>query len=319
MRKSLMAGLGALALGAAVALPAAAQTSVPVTLDNPAGTRAVYVEDMVGSSLQSLDFHTNRSMPFRVRVVDNQYGATPFSVNATMTNLYLDGGTFSDKIASSKVSLGTQLNPVAASGVSAVVQPVYNLASTVDSTICIALGLLPLGSTSSCTLNATGVVGTVQSLPLTPLANLSNLPLIPQPNETGAFTNAEYGAGTAGAGDPAASGAPAPTPRKVAQGGLDTTAIANLTSLVDTSPATDAVASTGIIAAFNSAYPALSTLLPSQLNTIVTNTVATAENLTLADVLNLTGTYISLPTLNVDTAGAPTGSFHGTLVVTAVQ
>lgn len=316
MRRSRVLGALALLLAVAVLAPAGAET-VPVTLANPAGTRVVYVESMAGTALSSLDFGQARSLPFRVRVVDTQYGAAPFTVSATMTRLYRDGGTRADYIGSAKVFLGRQVNPLAASGVQAVVQPTLDLASTVSSTLCTLLGVASVGGT--CTLTAQNVTGLAQTLVVDPATLVSGLPLVPQANETGPFTNAEFGAGTAGAGDPAASGAPSPTARKVADGGLSAVNIAALTRLIDVSPATDAISSEGILAALTANYPLISTLTSGQLSTIVSSTVATAQQLVLANVLNLTGTYLSLPTLDVDTSGAPTGSFTGTLVVTATQ
>jgi hypothetical protein len=335
MRKSrLLAGLATLALGA-TALPAHAQTAVPVTLSNPTGSRTLYVENLDGSSLSALDFGTGRSVPFRVRVADSAFSRTPFSVSATMTNLYQAPNGSVDQaltpIASSQLALGRQATPLSINSVTAIVQPVLDTTSRLlDPIACTALGLtssaltavggLPAGT--GCTLTTNDVLGKVTSINVpVDLSNLPALPLVPQANETGAFTNAEYGLGTVGAGDSRATGAPAATPRKVLSGTvLPTDLLPMQNALSALNLGTALVDNNAVLQQLQATYPALATLAPSALSGLLTNTVATLNQLTLGNILKQTGSYVALPTLDVTVpAGASAGGYKGTLVVTALQ
>jgi hypothetical protein len=336
MRKSrLLAGLAALAIGA-TALPAHAQTAVPVTLTNPAGSRTLYVEGLDGSALQALDFGTGRSVPFRVRVVDSAFNRQQFSVSATMTNLYQAPNGSVDQsltpIASSQVSLGRQVAPLSLNNVKAIVQPVVDTTSRLlDPISCAALGLttslLPavgsLPGGTGCTLSTNDIMGKVTEVTVPiDLNNLPALPLVPQANETGAFTNAEYGLGTAGAGDSRGINAPAATPKQVLSGStILTTDLGPLqTALSALNTGTALVDNNVLLQQLQATYPALAGLAPSAVSGLVNNTIVTLNQLTLANLLKQTGTYIALPTLDVNVpAGATAGGYKGTLVVTALQ
>ncbi len=340
MRKSRLAlSLAALTLGAA-ALPgtASAQTTpVPVSVVNTTSSRTLFVESTTGQPLTSLDFGSVRSLPFRVRVVDGSFTRTPFTVSTTMTNLYLDSGsgpTYATKIASSNVSLGSQASPLNVLGVSAAVQPLVNTVSTItDTTICGLLGLaaaVPLGGTvPSCSITTSGLTGVVQNLSVpVNLSLLSNLPLLPQANDTGPFSNAEFGAGTVGAGDTvgaaaATAASQTPTPLKVISGApISTSAVLTaLRGALATTPLASLVPAATVTAALNAAVGnAWSTLSATQIDTVLASTVGTAQALIGTQVLSQTGTYVSLPTLNVTVpGGVPAGQYKGTMVVTALQ
>lgn len=329
MRKSrLLAGLAA-AASVSLAVPAAAQTAVPVTLSNPAGSRTMYVESLDGSPLTTLDFGTSRSVPFRLRVVDNAFDRQAFSVSATMTKLYqAPGGTVDQSlpaIASANVSLGRQAMPLGVNGVTALVQPVLDTTSRLlDPLVCTVLGLTAVllpGFGNGCELTASGALGKVTEVTVPiDLSNLPALPLVPQMNETGPFTNAEYGAGTAGAGDPAATLDPA-TARKVLSGTALPTDLGPLNSaLSDLNVGTALVDNNILLQNLQAAYPALTSLLPATITSMLSTTTATLETLTLANVLKQTGTYVALPTLDVTVPpGTNAGDYKGTLVVTALQ
>ena len=319
--RKLAAGVAALTI-AGVGLPAGAQTEpVDVTLTNPGGSRVIFVEDMAGNDLvtSGINFGTSRSVPFQVRVEDNAFARQSFSVSSTMTNLYLDGGTSADKIASSNVTLNRQV-PLNIFDVEATVQPLVNTVTTVtDGATCTVLTAAGV----PCTLSTTGVVGKVQDL-IVPvnLSNLASLPLLPQANETGAFTNAEYGAGTAGAGDPAATGAPTPTSRMLISGApVDTAAVlSGLNTTLDTATRAALVEDSAVRAALLAAYPALLGVATTVVDSLVASAVATAQDLIPAQILAQTGRYITLPKLDVVVPGtAAAGNYTGTLVVTAVQ
>ncbi len=327
----LVAGLAALALGAAVAAPATAQTSVGVSLSNPGSSRTLYVENMAGQALSSLDFGTGRSMPFRVRVVDDAFSRQAFSVSASMTNLYKNNGgspdTSQPSIPSSQVSLGSQVMPLDVLSVKAAVQPLVNTVSTItDGVIC---GLLKLPLLSNvCTITQTGLTGALQVLDVpVDLSSLGNLPLLPQANETGNFAWAEYGAGTAGAGDTAgkaaetAAGQTASHRTVVSGAPITTAAVLNpLTTALNALPQSTLIPTATLVNALRSALGAVWDLLSAtQITTVVNSTVATVQSVIPSQILNQSGTYMSMPTLNVDTTGAAAGDYLGTLVVTALQ
>lgn len=333
MRKfrKIAAGVAAIT-AAAVGMPASAQTTpVDVTLENPAGSRVLYVEDMTGGNLASsgLAFGRNRSMPFRVRVADSAFNRQSFSVSATMTNLYLDQNgalSYSNVIPSSAVELDRQAG-VNAFDVKALVQPLVDTVTTVtDPLLCATLGVTVVNG--GCSLTTTGVVGKVQELTVpVNTSDLGNLPLLPQANEVGAFTNAEYGTGTAGADDPAKAGKPTPTPRTLITGApvADTVVLDGLNSTLDgigttVASRTDLVSDDAVLAALQQKYAALSGVLTSVLTGLLATTTATAQDLVPAQILSQTGTYVSLPKLDVavPSTAAP-GDYRGTLVVTALQ
>lgn len=335
MRKSrFLAGLAAIAIGAA-GVPASAQTPVPVTLSNPAGSRTLYVESLDGTALNALDFGTGRSVPFRVRVVDSAFSRQQFSVSATMTHLYqAPNGVVNQAatpIMSSDVALGRQASPLNVHSVTAILQPVLDTTSRLlDPLACTALGLtssvlaplngLPGGT--GCTLTTNDILGKVTEVTVpVDLNNLPALPLVPQMNETGAFTEAEYGVGTAGAGDARATGAPAATPRRVLSGTALPTDLGPMQNALSAlNLGTALVDNNALLQQLQATYPALTSLAPATISGIVTNTVATLNTLTLANILKQTGTYVALPTLDVTVpAGASAGGYKGTLVVTALQ
>lgn len=330
-----LAALAALALGSSGA-PVSAQSAVPVTLQNTTAARTLYVESMTGQSLSSLDFGSVRSLPFRVRVVDSSFTRTPFTVSATMTNLYLDSGglQYGTKIPATNVSLDSQVNPLNVLGVSAAVQPLVNTVTTltgVDAAICTVLGLAtPLvNGLPTCSLTTTGLSGVVQNLNVpVNLSVLSNLPLLPQANQIGPFTFPEFGAGTVGAGDTVAKAAATSagqiaTPLRVVGGApVSTSAVLSaLQGALATTPLASLVPTESVTAALNAQFPAAwGNLSTAQVNTILAQTVGAAQTLTGLQVLSQTGTYISLPTLNVNVpGGVPAGQYKGTLVVTALQ
>jgi len=323
MRKSrFLAGLAALTIGAA-GVPAGAQT-VPVTLSNPSGTRVVAIENMTGTKLNSLDFGTTRELPFRVRVQDTDYSRSDFSVSATMTNLYVHDGTdydYAKKIPSAQISLGSQANPLNVVGLSATVRPTVNTVTTLaDGTICGLLGL----TGSSCTLNTTGLAGkVVEDLTMTidSLADLPSLPIVPQVNEQGSFTNPSYASGTAGELDPSKTATPA-TPLKLAEGNaILAPVLTELDGTLAGLPLGDVVDPAKVVAALQAQYPLVWGLLSAaQIDTILDATDAVPVPLTVSGVLSLTGTYFSLPTLNVNVpTTAATGNYRGTMVVTGLQ
>jgi hypothetical protein len=317
--------LGAtLAAAALAAMPAQAQTSVDVTLDNGvAGTRVLFVEDVVGNPLTSLDFGSARSLPFLVRVEDTTMGRDGFTVNATMTNLYRDSGgslDFESKIGSDSVAVSNPLNSLGVVDVSARVQPVVDTVTTIsDPVVCLALAL----GTSPCQLSLSGLMGEVQDVTsVVDLGDLSNLPLLPQAAETGAFTNPDYQG--AAAGDPGKPGAFTPTSKRMLAGSpVATPAVLTslktaLDAIVAGLPSEQVVQDDTLVAG---AVGLLGALTAEQVSAIVNSpTAVTVQNLDAGQILAQTGKYSATPMLDVTVPdGAPAGSFKGTLVVTAIQ
>jgi hypothetical protein len=317
--------LGAtLAAAALAAMPAAAQTSVDVTLDNGvAGTRVLFVEDVAGNPLTSFDFGSARSLPFRVRVEDTTMGRDGFTVNATMSNLYRDvGGSldYGSKIGSDSVAVSNPLNALGIVDVSARVQPLVDTVTTIsDPAVCLALAL----GTSPCQLSLTGLVGEVQDVAsVVDLGDLSNLPLLPQAAETGAFTDPDYQG--AAAGDPGKPGAFTPTSKRMLAGspvatpGVLTSLKTTLDAIVAGLPSEQVVHDDTLVAG---AVDLLGALTTEQVSAIVNSpTAVTVQNLLADHVLSQTGKYSSNPMLDVTVPeGAPAGSYKGTLVVTAIQ
>ena len=341
MRKfrKLAAGVAALTI-AGVGLPAGAQTDeVPVSLENTSGSRTILIEDMTGSELQELAFGSARSLPFRVRVQDQAIGATPFTVNASLTNLYFDNGglDYDTLIESENVKLEPQVGlGFDVLDVEATVQPVVDLVATLTgplAPLCASLtGVVPIVG-GGCTVSATDVVGNALDLTVpVDLSDLTNLPLLPQSPDTGFFSEAEYGGG-AGLGDPAgdngSGGRLAGTQWKLAAGSPVTTGLVfdPLTDAVNDLTRSQIIGDTAVLAAFNDVVTKLSSPLINTLGATTTDllnsTVATAQTLGAGDLLALTGQYISLPKLSVTVPVKdpvlPTGTYKGTLVVTGLQ
>lgn len=340
MRKfrKLAAGVAALTV-AGVGFPAGAQTDeVPVSLENTSGSRTILIEDMTGNELQELAFGASRSLPFRVRVQDQAIAATPFTVNASLTNLYFDetGIDYSTVIEAENVKLEPQVGlGFDVLDLEATVQPVLDLVATLTgplAPICATLtGAITI--TGGCTVEATGVAGNVLDLTVpVDLSNLTNLPLLPQNPDTGFFTDAEYGGGV-GLGDPAGSdgsgGRLAGTQWKLAAGSPVTGNLVfdPLTGAVNALTRSEIISDAAVLAAFNEVVTKLASPLINTLGATTTDllnaTEATAQTLGADELLALTGQYISLPKLSVTVPvkdpALPAGTYRGTLVVTGLQ
>ena len=334
MRKFRKIAAGVAALTAsAVGFPATAQTDVPVSLETIAGSRTIVVEDMLGNPLTELDFGRDRELPFRVRVQDTSFAPTQFQVNASLTNLYLEGPSglsWSTKVPSANVKLEPQVNPINASGVVATVQPVVNLVTdlvgpTLSPLCALISGDVPI--TGGCRIELTNVAADVIDVTV-PLTSLAALPLVPQAPATGFFTDAEYAAGVGLndqlAGDGPDGRLPGTQHQLVAGQAVSASAVvASVTAAVDALPIDQVISDEAILDALNDATGIVGVLtnplLPS-VDAIVGATVATVNDVTGGMISNLTGQYVSLPKLSVTVPGGlPTGTYQGTLVVTGLQ
>lgn len=326
-RARIVAALSALVVAGAAPAGAA---DVTVALNNPGGTRTVYVENLLGQALTTLDFGTSRAQPFRVRVVDSTMDRNGFRVLATMTNLYRASGStydFTSAVASDRVSVGYAATPVNALDVKGVVAPVFDLAGTVTGTLCTTLTTLSVAipGATPCAVRLSGLTGVRQTLDqVVNLSNLAGLPLVPQSGDTGAFTNPSY-AGVA-AGAPRPSSPPAATGIRLMSGdvGAVLTGLQSaLAGVVAAAPAVTSLVPVGDVTASlrsfltGAVWDALSAADQSALVALLS---ATARTLLPADVVAQTGTYLSFPQLNVAVPSAtPAGDYRGTLVVTSVQ
>jgi hypothetical protein len=252
----------------AVAAPALADTSVPVTVVGLGGTRQFAVEDITGSPLSAINLGTGGAQPFRTHVTDSSFLPTAtggnYDVTATLSNLYLKtgaGSTAADynynvKVPSSAARIGFGSNPLGVNGLSILDLPKLSLSGTLGSCASLSgplksiLGLSVLGVvlgsnsalTNLCTtLGAAGapVTATVdaglQTVTST-LTDLTKLPTALSGATGGTFTQPSYANGvgafdTAGA---AAAGATVPSSVSLMKGVtgsvLDTTFATDLLS-----------------------------------------------------------------------------------------
>lgn len=334
MKTRFAAGVAALSALVALAPVAGLQAAeVTVSATAPGGSRTVFVENLVGAPLQSLDFGSSRAQPFRVRVVDATMSRSNFSVSASMTSLYPEIGSAVDldgpalPITSANLGIDYPTNPLGVNSVAAVVEPVLDLVATVTGATCTLLTTLG----RSCLVNMNDVDALQQQLALpVDLNALSNLPLLPQTGQAGTFTNPAY-AGVAAAA-PRPSTAPAATQLEVLSG----SAVANialgpldtvLQTLVATTPAVNLVDEEVLRGALRTALGTnlastaiFDTLSATDIQVILATVTATANALLAGDLLAQSGTYLSFPVLElaVPTSAAP-GTYKGTLVVTALQ
>jgi hypothetical protein len=329
MRRHLaaLAALGLAASMAASAMPAASASDVTVALNNPGGSRTLYVETVLGAPLTTLDFGTMRSEPFRVRVVDDTMDRSPFYVTTSLSNLYLVSGSSYDwntTIPSSAVAVNYPANPLGIIDPQAVVAPLLDITETVTGTLCTTI----TAQGGTCNIAMTGVQALRQVVSLAVnTADLTNLPLIPQTGETGDFTLPDYSG--IGASDPHKPPTFNVTHRKVITGALNT-----VTSLLDSVKAAYATVLAGtnvsalvdpaVLAAAlrtamgGTAYDAL--VAASGLQPVIDALSATVESVVANQILAQSGTYLSYPKLDVTLPNnQASGSYQGTLVVTAVQ
>ncbi len=310
----------------------ASADNVAVSVNNPGGSRTLYVETMLGEPLTSLDFGAVRSQPFRVRVVDSAMDRAGFTVSATMTNLYKAEGSamdFTTAIPSSKLSVGYATSPVSAKDVTALVQPVFDLGATVGGTLCTTIQALQTlnGITPNCVIDLQDVTGKLQTVPLAADLNaLPSLPLVPQVGDSGFFENPAFAGVAATAPKPA--DAPGATSKRLVQGtALSTDAVLSriqtaLNTTVSTKPLADKVDTTVVTSLLRDALTAdvFKDLTSTEVQQLIDALTATLNTLTPAGVLGQSGTYLSFPKLNVTVPdGTPKGDYKGTLVVTGLQ
>lgn len=320
-------GVAVAALLALSVAGAASAADVTVSLTNATGSRTVYVENVTGSQLTSIDFGRSRSKPFRVRVVDSNMARTGFTVQASMGNLYRVAGdsyAWDEKIASQNLSLsypGAALNVL---DPAVVVAPVFDGTLSITA-VCGVLGILPAACPAS-DIALDDLPGMVRDVTLpVDLNDLSKLPLVPQSGTPGPFTNPHYSG--IGAGD-TSPGTSTPTALNVLSG--NTTNLSSLLSItqsrlqnqIDGMTQTQLVPQdTLVVAIKDGVKAALGAVLTDEAAVSLVDDVTLAlESLTGANITGISGTYLSYPILDVIVpAQATGGDYRGTLIVSSIQ
>lgn len=353
-RLTAIAPLAAL-LAATAAGPASGITtshSTTVRLDASVGSRQFFVEDLRGSDLTSLSIERDGKQPFRVRVVDANFGtvAQDYQIDATLNNLYKGGSaTSSAKISSSAFSIGFGASKLAASGVSFPVEPSYLVSGTIPS--CLTLQglsadlsslsltsplclLLGSGGQTVSDLPVTGIVKTVVPT-ASQLANLTDLPVQLAGATGGTFTLPDYKNGI-GALDTSGGGA-AGTPIGLMTGNAELSAA--LVSIIKSAlpvastplTAADDVGAKVPLASLTSTLAGSASATLSELGRLIAELSLTQQSAilnqlagtlvepTLSTIQELTGTYSSFPILTANATVPETGTYSGTLTVTFVQ
>lgn len=341
---------------AAAALPALAEPSVSgspssstVSLSvGGGGTRQLQLLDLAGNPLTDLSLRPGAPAPFRVRVVDTGVGAltdpkTAFSVSATLNNLYADGAPSGAFIPSGDVRVSFPASGAvdAVGSLTAVPRVVLygTLGGCTDPTGLLGVVTDLLQATRLCTALNDGVVLDgleVLSSTTTALNSVADVPFALAGQTGGAFTAADFvngigrtdtrGTGT-GTAVPLLSGTP------------------SLTSLVDELNALEAqvaalpvLSSTGVgskvsvsavvgslltspDAELATLGSALSALLPSQVQTLLSIVTGVVQDIGLGDITSTTGSYSAVPVLTATPTTAPAagGTYSGTMTVTLVQ
>jgi hypothetical protein len=323
-------GLVALVVVGAFAATNATADTVDVTLNNGSGSRALSVETVAGAPLSSIDFDSSDSFPFAVKVVDTDMTHTGFTISAEMTKLYFfDGASLltNGPIASSNIGISSTLDSVA-SGVDALVQPVYDIVLSIPGgvgTLCATLEALNL--IDSCDITLENVTGT--ALSLVNDLGLDGLPILPQNPQAGSFDCPAYDyPSMTPEDDPNDVACPAATDIEVLQGNLnlDSDFLTSITDAIDAIAGgittladlnDTGISSTDLVNELVSQIGLDNTQANAVLG-LVSDVAATVDATT--GVLSQSGTYKSFPVLDLTVptgADAPAeGTYKGTMVVT---
>ncbi len=323
MKRRLIALAMAAGLLGPLAMTASAE-EVTVAVSNPGGSRTLVVEDLNGAPLQTLDFGTSRTHPFRVRVVDEDMDRAGYQVVSSMTNLYSKTGPgtydYDTKIASGDVAVSYSSTPLNVTDVTALVEPVFDLTGDL---LCQVLGLA--SGNQACVIQ--DVDGLLQNVPLTvDLGDLTNLPLLPGAGTSGPYDDPDYVG--IGANDPAKPGSFSPTsiPLGSTSVATDLTAIqGSLEALIAGLPTNQLVDTDALLSEVQTTLGPVFDLLGvvpglPTVDALIADLTATLVDLTGVDLLGQSGMLRAYPILNVDVPeSAPTGDYEGTYSVTLIQ
>lgn len=336
-----------IAVGAAVlaltvaAVPAPADDEVDVSLENEGGTRTLFVENLTGDPLGSVDFGSRHpDKPYRVRVLDEEFpfADAPFAVDTTMSHLYLvdgEGHDLDTEIRSDNLSVGF-VTDVATLDLGVIVDPVFDLVADIEGDLCDALTALGI----PCLIELDDVEGLPTSTddlgidPLDVADTLDGLPLVPAiPGPGGSFDTADFPGFTAGDDTDADFGA-VPTSHTVLEGSegvpddLLAAMYAALEDLAATGGATAVIDEDVLLGALleelgEDAFTLLATTEgltgDTLLDDVVSELVADVDEL-LSEITSLIGAYLSFPFLSAEVpAETPVGTYEGIHTVTLIQ
>lgn len=304
------------------AAASAGAVDVGVTLAGGAGTRDVFVRDALDQNdLTAINFGDSHAQAFTVRVNDDAFDHSPFTVSAQMTNLYVFDGVDwildeqdAPPIASANLSISS-IDGVDGSATAAVLQPIVDLTANITGVLCTTLGL----GASPCTINLNDVTGSAISV--VP----SGLPIVPQAPEADNFELPAY---TADAPDKPADPTTWDdgTSLRLLAGDLNLD-VTFLDALVSQAQAAvdSALGATGITAVVDTttlqtALDEQTTLTGALISTLLADaTVVWEATVGSIDIVSQTGSYRSNPVLNVTVPGGATAAtYKGTLVITGI-
>ncbi len=343
--------LGAAVLAAAVAVPAAS-VSTTVTLADVSGSRTLTVTDATGTTLDAATLSTGAgaSIPFVTNVTDVLYDNLTYDVDASVSNLYLwDGVSFTCGvyIPANELSISWPTEAFGVDDVSALVTdtlfdvsgtlPAISPANATLDAILTAAGV-PVGtSVSGADLSRSGqglIEETIGSVQLASGVLLSDLPLAISVGTAAPFTDAaDHSTCSGGAGTPTTvnlqSGDPNASFSLADVAAAVETALGTVDGVVAGGHLTKDEVLDGIFtdAQLTSITTAVSAASLGAVWDAYVDDVITAlslDDVTINTLVGQTGTYTSVPSLDVDSAltvvgTEPTGVtniYRGEMVIT---
>jgi hypothetical protein len=318
------------ALGAAGAILApvaalAGSSVVPVTTVVATGTRTLTVTDPTGAAIGAggLPLGAGHGGALLVNVTDVNYQHAGYQVSATMTNLYPWSGSAYDfsgtPIPSSAISVAYPSDLLDLVNVKTLVDPVLKLTGSVT--------VGGLGVPTSINQTVDGATESVQTLANTvtrsTLASaLASLPVTLDTRETGSFASA-----APLPGEPTAH--PNPTSKVLMSGSAQDPASAALVSALETTYGGETAAQlvaaglldqNAVVSAVAQQMGITPDLLSAaDISTIMSSVTGDITSI-VGSVLGQSGSYNTLPTLNIDVpSSASAGVYRGQLVVTLMD
>jgi hypothetical protein len=347
---------------AAAALPALAAPEVsgsPSGVDvstqiGQSSSRQLQLLQLSGEALEELGLRPGVPAPFRVQVTDtgvNQLTSADsgFTVQSVLNNLYLDGVASADFIPSLDVRVDFPAGGAQNAVGSLVALPRTVISGELGDCVTLKGALASLSSLNLLSgpglalCDALGLTGitiegiTVLTSTEKTLTDLAAVPFSLGGQQSGAYTDADYGSGI-GFGDSRKTGKPlgttkallvgAPSISSALQDQLDGLKAQVQGSLKLVSPdGTDAQTDLETVIGVLLTTPAtaalgnaLAGLTPTQASDILNTLTGLVEDIGLGDILSVNGVYNAFPVLTADPQGDPAqGTYRGTMTVTLVQ
>ncbi len=310
---------------------------IPVETSVVSGTRTLTLKSLVGDELTGVSMGTTGTAGFVANVTDLQYSRAGYQVTAALSNLYLHDGAGYDcskTLGALNFSLDFLVDPVTVADVEAIAEAVWDLTGSLPGDLALLLGVA--GGT---VVDVTGLDGEQLGRDLAGVLQgvEDSLPIKVAPGTGGAFENPGPHADC----DPT----PSSTTTLSLQNGTDsdlsdlfTWVGSEITAAADPDSngvisATELVDS-GEVNADAMAEAVRQALSDAGVNLGLLDSLIDAGTLSITDIydvleatlepvtalLGQTGTYLSLPKLNVSVpAGTSAGTYRGTLTVTLVD